>query len=105
MIPPVEMEIVPPAPEEIEYIHRTYLELAQTGEGSEAQYRGLTDLALKFCKRDHLDAILLAGTDLSLIFNETNIQFPYIDCAALHIEAILKNVLQEESLSRTWNLI
>jgi hypothetical protein len=24
MIPPVEMEIVPPAPEEIEYIHRTY---------------------------------------------------------------------------------
>jgi hypothetical protein len=49
--------------------------------------------------------ILFAGTDLSLIFNETNIQFPYIDSAALHIEAILKNVLDEESLSRTWNLI
>jgi len=38
----------------------------------------------------------LAGTNLSLIFNETNIQFPYIDCTALHIEAILKNVLEEE---------
>ena len=99
------VEVVQPPQDEVEYIHRTYLELAQTGEGSEAQYRGLTDLALNFCKRDHLDAILFAGTDLSLIFNEANIQFPYIDCAALHIEAILKNVLQEESLSRTSNLI
>jgi aspartate racemase len=98
-------EVVSPPQEEVEYIHRTYLELAQTGEGSEAQYRGLTDLALNFCKRDHLDAIVFAGTDLSLIFNETNIQFPYIDCAALHIEAILKNVLDEEPLTRTWNLI
>src|SRR6266704_469451 len=76
-------------------------ELAQTGEGSEAQYRGLTDLALNFCKRDSLDAILLAGTDLSLIFNEANIRFPYIDCAALHIEAILQKVLHQESLRRT----
>jgi aspartate racemase len=99
------VEVVQPPQDEVECIHRTYLELAQTGEGSEAQYRVLTDLALTFCKRDHLDAILLAGTDLSLIFDETNIQFPYIDCAALHIEAILKNVLQEESLSRTQNLI
>ena len=89
------VEVVQPPQDEVEYIHRTYLELAQTGEGLEVQYRGLTDLALNFCKRDHLDAILFAGTDLSLILNEANIQFPYIDCAALHIEAILKNVLQE----------
>ncbi len=95
------VEVVQPLQDEVECIHRTYLELAQTGEGSEAQYRGLTDIALNFCKRDQLDAILLAGTDLSLIFNETNVQFPCIDCAALHIEAILQNVLQEESLSRT----
>jgi aspartate racemase len=87
------VEVVQPPPDEVEYIHRTYVELAQTGEGSEAQYRGLTDLALNFCKRDHLDAILFAGTDLSLIFNETNTQFPSIDCAALHIAAILQSVL------------
>ena len=86
-------EVVQPPRDEIEYIHSTYLELAQTGEGSEMQYRGLTDLALNFCKRDGLDAILLAGTDLSLIFNEANIQFSFIDCAALHIEAILQKML------------
>jgi hypothetical protein len=36
-------EVVQPTQDEVEYIHRTYLELAQTGEGSEAHYRGLTD--------------------------------------------------------------
>ena len=92
------VEVVQPARDEIEYIQRRYLELAQTGEGSEAQYGRLTDLALNFCKRDNLDAILLAGTDFSSSFNEANIHFPYVDCAALHIEAILINVLQDESL-------
>jgi aspartate racemase len=92
------VQVVQPAQDEIEYIHRTYSELAQTGEGSEAQCRGLTDLALNFCKRDNLDAILLAGTDLSLIFNEANIHFPYVDCAALHLQAILENVLQEDQV-------
>ena len=82
------VEVIQPPQDEVEFIHRTYLELAQTGEGSEAQYQGLTDLAPNFCKRDQLDTILLAGTDLSLIFNETNVQFPCIDCAALHIECL-----------------
>jgi hypothetical protein len=36
-------EVVQPTQDEVEYIHRTYLELAQTGEGSEAHHRGLTD--------------------------------------------------------------
>ena len=89
------VDVVQPSGDEIEYIHRTYLEVTQAGEGSESQRRGLTSLALDFCERDRLDAIVLAGTDLSLIFNEANIRFPYIDCAALHIGAILKKVLPE----------
>jgi aspartate racemase len=92
------VEVVQPAKEEVEYIHRTYLELVQRGEGSEAQYRGLTEAALNFCERDHLDAILLAGTDFSLIFKEANIKFPSVDCAALHIDAILHKVLHEMSV-------
>jgi aspartate racemase len=85
-----EVEVVQPRPDEVEYIHQTYVELAKRGEGSEAQYRGLTDLALTLCKRDGVDAILLAGTDLALIFNDRNIEFPSIDCAALHLQAIMQ---------------
>jgi aspartate racemase len=43
--------------------------------------------------------ILLAGTDLALIFNEGNIEFPYIDCAALHLQAIMQEILSREPLS------
>jgi aspartate racemase len=85
------VEVFQPRPDEVEYIHQTYVELARRGEGSEAQYRGLTDLAHTLCGRDGVDAILLAGTDLALVFNDTNIEFSYIDCAALHLRAIMQS--------------
>jgi hypothetical protein len=70
---------------------------ARTGEGSEEQYRNLTALAHTLLKRDGVDAIILAGTDLALLFNETNTDFPYIDCAALHLQEILNELLGETS--------
>jgi aspartate racemase len=93
------VEVDQPRQDELEYIHRTYVEIVQKGEGTEEQYRGLTDLARTLCKRDGAEAIVLAGTDLALLFNENNIEFPYVDCAALHIEAIMQYVLQGKSLS------
>jgi aspartate racemase len=55
----------------------------------------LTDLALTICKRDGLDAVILAGTDLALLFDETNTAFPNVDCGALHIRAIADGLLAE----------
>jgi aspartate racemase len=92
------VEIIKPKPDEMEYIHNTYVELAKRGEGSEEQYRGLTALAHTFCNRDGADAIVLAGTDLALLFNESNTPFPYIDCAALHLQAILNGLIGETPL-------
>jgi aspartate/glutamate racemase len=42
-----------------------------------------------------LDLIVLAGTDLTLLFDDTNTSFPFIDCAALHIAAIAEGLLGE----------
>ena len=84
------VEVIQPRQDEVEYIHRTYVEIVQKGAGTEEQYKSLTDLALTLCKRDGAEAIVLAGTDLALLFNENNIEFPYVDCAALHIAAILQ---------------
>jgi aspartate racemase len=82
-------------PPEADYIHNTYVELARTGEGSEEQHRRLTALAHTVLKRDGVDAIILAGTDLALLFNETNTDFPFVDCAALHLQAILNELLSD----------
>jgi len=40
-----------------------------------------------------VNAVLLAGTDLSMVLNENNAGFPTIDCAATHIKAITKRLL------------
>jgi aspartate racemase len=89
------VEIVHPRSDELDYIHSTYVKLAQQGESSEGQHKGMTDLGLALCKRDGLDAVILAGTDLALLFDETNTAFPNVDCAALHIRAIADGLLAE----------
>ena len=83
------VEVVRPKPGEIEEIHNIYTKLALTSEASPGQYETLTAIAKTLVSRDNVDAIILAGTDLTLLFNETNTDFPYLDCADLHIKAIV----------------
>lgn len=87
-----EAEVVMPRPEEIDYIHDTYFALVSKGSGTEEQHRGLTALAHTLQERDGVDAIVLAGTDLTLLFNETNTDFPHVDCARVHLEAIMRTL-------------
>ena len=87
------VEVVHPRPDEVDLVHNIYAELLRDGKGSDQQLRILTALAHTLIEREKVDAILLAGTDLSLIFNEANTKFPYVDCAALHIEAVVNSLL------------
>ena len=87
-----ELEFVRPQAEEVEYIHRTYLAVAMDGKGTAEQYEGLRALAFGLIERERLDAIVFGGTDLSLIFNEANADFPNIDCAAVHLRAIAEKM-------------
>jgi aspartate racemase len=66
---------------------------ALRGEGAEEDRQPLTFLARRLIERDGVEAIVFAGTDLALLFNESNTPFPFIDCAQLHIEAIMKRLL------------
>ncbi|HET6176096.1 MAG TPA: aspartate/glutamate racemase family protein [Candidatus Sulfotelmatobacter sp.] len=86
------VEFVKPRPDEMAFIHNTYVELATSGKGSAEQHKNLTALAKTLVSRDGVDAIIFAGTDLTLLFNQSNTDFPYVDCAGLHIEAILKQL-------------
>ena len=93
-----DVEIIRPPRGEMELIHGTYLELLEKGVGTEEQHRKLTAIAHTLRRRDGVDAILLAGTDLAVLFNEENIEFPYVDCSALHLRRILKGLLDDGSL-------
>jgi len=87
-----EVEVVAPKPAEIDFIHQTYLQLVNAGSGTEPQYRGLRQLAHTLIERDGIEAIILAGTELSLVFNRDNTDFPHIDGARLHLQAIMEQL-------------
>jgi|EP01046_Picozoa_sp_COSAG06_P024641 aspartate racemase len=74
----------------------TYNEIARsvaaTPEQREAQRARLVAQAETLIKRDGVEAILLAGTDLSAVFNANNTPFPHLDCAAVHIDAIMRRL-------------
>jgi len=93
-----EVQIIQARSEEAAYIHQTYVKLAQAGQGTQEQFEKLTALAYTLRQRDGAEAIILAGTDLALLFNKDNTDFPHIDCAALHIKAIMNGLLAEASV-------
>jgi aspartate racemase len=86
------VEVVRPTADEVDLIHSTYVELTRTGQGSNEKHEKMTALAHRLVDRDGVDAIILAGTDLTVLFNESNTDFPHVDCAALHIREILREV-------------
>lgn len=85
-------DVVRPRPEEVDDIHRIYLELAQKGLCTPEEEARLRELGQTLCRRDGVEAIVLAGTDLNLIFTEANAGFPALDCAQAHIDAIVERM-------------
>ncbi len=84
------VDVVRPHAEEIAMVHDIYMRLARTGRAAADDHARLTDLATTICSRDGVDAILLAGTDLAVLFDESNTHFPHLDCARAHIQAIMR---------------
>jgi aspartate racemase len=84
--------IVRPKPPEIDLIHHTYLNVVTLGQATEEHRAALRRLAHILIERDGVDAIVLAGTELALVFDAANTDFPAIDCTAVHINGIMRRV-------------
>jgi aspartate racemase len=87
------IDVVQPRPEEIDCIHGTYIEIVNAGRGTKEHAAVLRKIANVLCKRDGVEAIVLAGTELALVFNENNTDFPAIDCARVHIDGIMREII------------
>ena len=83
---------VRPLPDEVTEIDRTYVRIALSGVATAQDHARLTEIAGTLMAREKLDAIVFAGTDLAMLFDAGNTTFPYVDCAALHIDAIMSAV-------------
>ena len=84
------VEIVKPQPDEIAFVGQAYQRILDTQRGDDADTAGLRRIAADLQRRDGVEAVLLAGTDLAVIFDEETAGFPCIDCARVHIDAIVE---------------
>jgi len=91
------VEVMTPSPAEIDLIANTYVRLVEDEHASQHDYENLRGLADTLIQRERLDAILLAGTDLSFVFNPENTDFPHLDGARVHIDAIMRRLAPEGS--------
>jgi aspartate racemase len=84
-----EAEIVKAQPAEMTFLGEAYQRLLDTQTPAPGDVERIREIAAILQKRDGVEAILLAGTDLTVIFDETNAGFPCIDVARPQIDAIV----------------
>lgn len=78
--------------DETELVSDIYTRVVEEAKASAEAYDQLRLLAHTAIDREKLDAIVLAGTDLAFVFDETNTDFPHLDGARVHIGAIMEAI-------------
>ena len=89
-----DVEIIKPRPEEIAFIGQAYQRILDTQKANPADADRIQAIAGDLQRRDGVQAILIAGTDFALMFDEATAGFPAIDMARLHIEAIVEQLVE-----------
>ena len=88
------VQVVPPDAL-LQPVHDAYVAMASQGVAS-AQHRAVFMAAAQaLVHEEGCESILLAGTDLALVFNkDTDPGFAFLDCAEIHAAAIAKEAMR-----------
>jgi len=88
------MSITVPTPEEQEYIHEKYLGELVKGAFLPETRRRILEIVGAMKTRDQIDAMILGGTELSLLLTDsTKAAVPLLDTARIHVKAVLEQWL------------
>jgi aspartate racemase len=85
-------EVISPRKDEIDLVNEMYVRIVEKEHATQEEYEALRQLAHELVERERLDAIVLAGTDLSFVFRPENTDFPHLDGARVHVEAIMRRI-------------
>jgi aspartate racemase len=72
-------------------VHSAYVAMAASGRVTSSQRTVFDSACEQFIQEAKVDAILLGGTDLALVYKEDQTQFPVVDCAAIHVDAVVRH--------------
>ena len=94
-------DVVKLAPDILDFVHANYMKIAAAGTvaGSGADVEGLRAIAQASVRNQGVEAVVLAGTELSLAFNEADCGFPSLDCARAHLDAIIARAIADRPTS------
>jgi len=88
-----DVEIVKPQPDEVAFIGQAYQRILD-GKTTPTDADDLRRIASNLQRRDGVELVLLAGTDLAVMFDEASAGFPCLDVARLHIAAIVERLIK-----------
>jgi aspartate racemase len=91
-----DVEIVRPSPEAAELVQSNYLIIARTGGIESADIEGVRGVARQLADAG-AEAVILAGTELSLAFDEATAGFPALDAGRVHIDAIVARAFSAQA--------
>ena len=83
-------ETVIPPNNMIQNVHDAYLAIAKSAEVTDHDRTVFAAACKWFLDVAKVDAVMLGGTDLALVYTEDNAPFPIVDCAAIHADAIVE---------------
>jgi len=86
-------DIVPPAGGALDAVHQAYVDMASAARATDAQKAVFDAACRQMLDVEKVDAVMLGGTDLALVYSEETAPFPLVDCAAIHADAIVTKAL------------
>jgi aspartate racemase len=85
--------IIPPGGQDLMHVHHAYVTMAASGVVTEAQRSVFNKVSRRLLNEHGAQAIMLGGTDLALVYDQQTSEFPLIDCASIHVYAIVRLAL------------
>lgn len=91
------VEIIPPDGSDLDEVHDAYISIALTGAVGAKQRAFFDHMGHRLLAERDCEAIMLGGTDLSLVYRTEPPPFPFIHCAAIHVEAIVQHAADQHN--------
>src|SRR6185436_3330442 len=88
------LEIITPSDEEQTYIHDKYIGELLNNIFTPETRAGLLAIVEQLRRREHIEALILGGTELPLILRESEqSEVPFLDTTKIHVERIVERLL------------
>ena len=84
-------EVITPIGRVLDDVHSAYVSMASSGCVTRPQCAVFDSACEWLIQEAEVDAIMLGGTDFALVYKEGQSQFPLVDCAAIHVDAVVRH--------------